>query len=74
MKKNINIYIKIIYILKIRIIEEKIIEIIKQYYNFPIDDVEDILYEDIYEWNIENWGDLKLETTSEIFKLCDLSW
>jgi len=35
---------------------------------------ENLLYEDIFEWDIENWKGLKNENTKENFKLCGLNW
>ncbi|KAL6616878.1 hypothetical protein U3516DRAFT_338996 [Neocallimastix sp. 'constans'] len=35
---------------------------------------EDLINEDIFEWNIENWKDLKNENESETFELCGLNW
>ncbi|OUM56118.1 hypothetical protein PIROE2DRAFT_19427 [Piromyces sp. E2] len=44
---------------------------LKGLFNFPRDN---LLEEDIFEWNIENWEGLTHETTSKIFKLCGLNW
>ncbi|ORY05309.1 hypothetical protein LY90DRAFT_519349, partial [Neocallimastix californiae] len=35
---------------------------------------ENLLSEDIFEWDIENWKGLKNENTKENFKLCGLNW
>jgi len=41
--------------------------------NFQLSD-ENLLSEDIFEWDIENWKGLKNENTKENFKLCGLNW
>jgi len=34
----------------------------------------ELLQEDIFEWNIENWNGLIPEKKSELFNLCGLNW
>ncbi|KAG4091544.1 hypothetical protein H8356DRAFT_1278918 [Neocallimastix lanati (nom. inval.)] len=51
--------------------KEDFVKKLKEKFGFPD---EDLLYEDIYEWNIENWKELSNENKSETFKLCGLNW
>lgn len=67
--KNIIFWI---YIYIIDLIEkEELKEKFKQIFDFPNDQ---LMYEDIFEWNIENWKDLAYEVSSKTFKICGLNW